>query len=63
MFVGCGGGIPFMNIFGDLFPESNFILTGCGFTESNAHSANESLNLEFCRKLTSVIAELLATLH
>ena len=62
MLVGEGGSIPFMEVFGDLFPESNFILTGCGFTDSNAHAANENLDLEYCRKLTTVIAEILANI-
>ena len=29
LFVGCGGSIPFMEIFATEFPEANFLLTGC----------------------------------
>jgi len=60
--VGCGGSIPFMEVFASHFPETNFLLTGCGFIDSNAHSANENLDLEFCRKLTTVIALTLSKL-
>lgn len=62
MFVGCGGSIPFMEVFSGIFPEANFLLTGVGFPDSNAHAANENLDLEYCRKLTTVIAILLSTL-
>ncbi len=62
MFIGCGGSIPFMEVFDQNFPGTNFLLTGCGFLDCNAHSANENLDLEFCRKLTTVIALLLSKL-
>ena len=62
MFVGCGGSIPFMEVFDQNFPGTNFLLTGCGFLDCNAHSANENLDLEFCRKLTTVISLLLSKL-
>ena len=55
MFIGCGGSIPFMEIFSQNFPGTNFLLTGVGFPDSNAHSANENIDLEFCKKLTAVI--------
>ncbi len=56
LFVGCGGSIPFMEFFSQMYPEANFLLTGVGFPDSNAHSANENLDLEFCRKLTTTLA-------
>ena len=62
LFVGCGGSIPFMELFSGMYPAANFLLTGVGFPDSNAHSANENLDLEFCRKLTSTIALTLANL-
>ena len=48
-----------MNVFAELFPKSKFLVTGVGFPHSNAHSANESLDLEYCRKLTTLIADFL----
>mmetsp|Transcript_36049 Transcript_36049/g.35026 ORF Transcript_36049/g.35026 Transcript_36049/m.35026 type:complete len:142 (+) Transcript_36049:935-1360(+) len=29
--LGCGGSIPFMEIFGGHFPQASFLLTGCVF--------------------------------
>ena len=43
--VGCGGAIPFMDIFTKQFPKANFMLTGACMVSSNAHSANENLDL------------------
>ena len=59
LYVGCGGSIPFMDVFFELFPKANFMLTGVGFPDSNAHSANENLRLDYCRKLTTTIALML----
>ena len=58
--VGCGGSIPFMEIFTREFPNAKFMLTGCGFADSNAHGPNENLDIQFCAKLTSVIALMLS---
>ena len=62
LYVGCGGSIPFMEVFEQNFPGTNFLLTGCGFLDCNAHSANENLDLDYCRKLTTVIALVLGKL-
>lgn len=62
MFIGCGGSIPFMEVFSQNFPGTNFLLTGCGFLDCNAHSANENLDLDYCRKLTTVVALTLSKL-
>lgn len=60
LYVGCGGSIPFMDVFAQAFPGSNFLLTGVGFPDSNAHSANENLRLEYCRKLTTAVSVFLS---
>jgi acetylornithine deacetylase/succinyl-diaminopimelate desuccinylase-like protein len=62
LYVGCGGSIPFMEVFSQEFPGANFLLTGVGFADSNAHSANENLRLDFCRKLTTALAVFLSKL-
>ena len=59
VFVGCGGAIPFMEIFSQEFPNANFLLTGAATVTGNAHCANENLNLEYCRKFTTTIALIL----
>ena len=51
-----------MEVFKTYFPDAQYILTGCAFLDSNAHSADENLNLEYCRKLTTVVAELIRML-
>jgi len=60
--VGCGGAIPFMDIFTKEFPQASFMLTGACMVSSNAHSANENLDLQYCANLTSVIASTLSKL-
>ena len=60
LFIGCGGSIPFMEVMSREFPGVAFLLTGVGFSDSNAHSANENLRLGFCAKLTSTVALLLS---
>lgn len=60
LYVGCGGSIPFMEVFSDQFPNANFLLTGVGFPDSNAHTANENLRLDFCKKLTTTVSVMLS---
>ena len=62
LFVGCGGCIPFMEVFNQNFPGVNYFVTGCGFVDCNEHAANENLDLEYCRKLTTVVSILLSKL-
>ena len=42
------------------FEGAAFVVTGVGFSDSNAHSANENLRLDFCSKLTSAVALMLS---
>lgn len=62
LYVGCGGSIPFMEVFAQEFPKANFMLTGLGFPDSNMHSANENLRINFCKKLTQSVGILLSEL-
>mmetsp|Transcript_29286 Transcript_29286/g.38997 ORF Transcript_29286/g.38997 Transcript_29286/m.38997 type:complete len:185 (+) Transcript_29286:909-1463(+) len=62
VFVGCGGSIPFMEIFSNEFPNANFLLTGAANITGNAHCANENLDLEYCRKFITTIALTLSRL-
>ena len=62
VFVGCGGSIPFMEIFSQEFPSANFLLTGAATITGNAHCANENLDLEYCKKFTQTIALVLSRL-
>lgn len=58
--MGIGGSIPFMEVFSQHFPTANYILTGVGFPDSNAHAANENLDLAYNEKLIKVIARVLS---
>ena len=60
LYVGMGGSIPFMEVFSNEFPGANFILTGVLFDDGNAHSANENIRLDYCRKLTTMIGVMLS---
>ena len=62
VFVGCGGSIPFMEVFSRHFPSANFLLTGAATISGNAHCANENLDLEYCRKFITTVALTLARL-
>jgi acetylornithine deacetylase/succinyl-diaminopimelate desuccinylase-like protein len=60
MYMGEGGTIPFMAMLGESFPEAQFLITGVLGPKSNAHGPNEFLHLEYARKLTTVVAAVLA---
>ena len=56
IFIGCGGAIPFMEVMSREFPGVAFLLTGVGFSDSGAHSANENLRLGFTSKITQTVS-------
>jgi acetylornithine deacetylase/succinyl-diaminopimelate desuccinylase-like protein len=58
--MGEGGSIPFMGMLGEKFPAAQFLITGVLGPGSNAHGPNEFLDLPTARKLTLVVADVLA---
>jgi acetylornithine deacetylase/succinyl-diaminopimelate desuccinylase-like protein len=62
-YIGEGGSIPFMAMLGDKFPAAQFVVTGVLGPHSNAHGPNEFLHLPTGRKITEVIARVLADHH
>ena len=62
MFNGMGASIPFMEVFHNHFPKANYILTGIALPTSNEHAANENLDLEYGRKFTILLSQLLTKL-
>lgn len=40
--IGCGGSIPFISDFADIFPDADVVVTGVEDPLTNAHSENES---------------------
>jgi acetylornithine deacetylase/succinyl-diaminopimelate desuccinylase-like protein len=54
--VGGGGGIPFLTMLGERFPEAQFVVTGVLGPRSNAHGPNEFLHLPTVKRLTEAVA-------
>ncbi len=51
LYYGVGGSIPFVNEFMEIFPKSQFIVTGVGGPGSNFHAPDEFLELNYLKKL------------
>ena len=58
--LGIGGSIPFMAMLGEKFPKAQFVVTGVLGPHSNAHGPNEFLDIPTGKKVTAVIAHVLA---
>jgi acetylornithine deacetylase/succinyl-diaminopimelate desuccinylase-like protein len=63
MYLGTGGGIPFIGMLAKRFPAAQFLVTGVLGPHSNAHGPNEFLHLDFARRLTLCVAAVLADHH
>ncbi len=59
MWMGEGGTIPFMAMLGAKFPEAQFLITGVLGPRSNAHGPNEFLHIDYAKKLTACVADVL----
>ncbi|HEY0805011.1 MAG TPA: peptidase dimerization domain-containing protein, partial [Pseudonocardiaceae bacterium] len=57
--IGIGGSIPFMGQLLTRYPRAQFVVTGALGPNSNAHVPDESLHLDYARRLTEAIALLL----
>src|SRR3984957_9690662 len=62
-YMGEGGSIPFMAMLGERFPAAQFVVTGVLGPHSNAHGPNEFLHIPTGKKITRVIAQVLADHH
>jgi acetylornithine deacetylase/succinyl-diaminopimelate desuccinylase-like protein len=62
-YLGEGGSIPFMAMLGEKFPHAQFVVTGVLGPHSNAHGPNEFLHLPTARRISAVIARVLADHH
>ena len=60
MWMGEGGTIPFMAMLGSKFPQAQFLITGVLGPHSNAHGPNEFLHIEYAKRLTACVADVLA---
>ena len=59
-YMGEGGTIPFMYMLGEKFPEAQFVVTGVLGPHSNAHGPNEFLHIDYAKRLTTAVAEVIA---
>ena len=59
-YMGEGGSIPFMAMLGEKFPRAQFVVTGVLGPHSNAHGPNEFLHIPTGKRVTTVIAQVLA---
>jgi acetylornithine deacetylase/succinyl-diaminopimelate desuccinylase-like protein len=60
MWMGEGGTIPFMAMLGEKYPAAQFLITGVLGPRSNAHGPNEFLHLDYAKKLTACVADVIA---
>ena len=58
--MGEGGSIPFMGMLGEKFPKAQFLITGVLGPHSNAHGPNEFLHIPTGKKVTQVVASVVA---
>jgi acetylornithine deacetylase/succinyl-diaminopimelate desuccinylase-like protein len=61
--MGEGGSIPFMGMLGEKFPQAQFLITGVLGPCSNAHGPNEFLHIPTGKKVSMVVAEVVARHH
>ena len=58
--IGEGGTIPFMAMLGEHFPDAQFLITGVLGPKSNAHGPNEFIHVDYAKRLTACVAEVIA---
>lgn len=59
-YMGEGGTIPFMGMLGAKFPRAQFLITGVLGPHSNAHGPNEFLDLPTGKRVSCVVADIVA---
>ncbi len=59
-FMGEGGSIPFMGMLGEKFPKAQFLITGVLGPHSNAHGPNEFLHIPTGKRVSTVVASVVA---
>jgi acetylornithine deacetylase/succinyl-diaminopimelate desuccinylase-like protein len=62
-YMGEGGTIPFMAMLGEKFPQAQFVVTGVLGPHANAHGPNEFLHIPTGKRISAVIAQVLAEHH
>ena len=49
-----------MAMLGERYPRAHFVITGVLGPHSNAHGPNEFLDIEYAKKVTACVAEVIA---
>ncbi len=57
---GEGGSIPFIKSLGDAYPKCEIVVMGVLGPNSNAHTCNEGLHIDYCKKITTTLAHTIA---
>jgi len=60
VYMGEGGSIPFMGMLGEKFPKAQFLITGVLGPHSNAHGPNEFLHIPTGKRVSMVVAKVVA---
>jgi len=58
-FMGQGGTIPLMSVLQQGFPSAQMMVCGVLGPKSNAHGPNEFLQVDFAKRLTAVVAQVI----
>jgi len=61
-FMGDGGSIPFIEMLGTQYPDTQFLITGLLGPGSNAHGPNEFMHIPTVKKITCCVADVIAQL-
>ena len=59
-YIGQGGTIPLMSLLQQGFPAAQMMVCGVLGPKSNAHGPNEFLHLDYARRLTAAVAQVIA---
>jgi acetylornithine deacetylase/succinyl-diaminopimelate desuccinylase-like protein len=59
-YIGQGGTIPLMNMLSKGFPAAQMMVCGVLGPQSNAHGPNEFLHIDYAKRLTAAVAEVIA---
>jgi acetylornithine deacetylase/succinyl-diaminopimelate desuccinylase-like protein len=61
-FIGQGGTIPLMNLLSQGFPRAQMMVCGVLGPNSNAHGPNEFLHIDYAKRLTAAVAQIIASM-
>lgn len=57
-----GGSIPFLAELGKMYPECQIVALGLIGPKTNAHAADEAINLPYAKKLTCSLSHIIGSI-